>query len=245
MIARAVAAGLLLVSAATASPAEEIPVDVELVLAVDVSASIDAGQARLQREGYVAALTDETLIARIRGGQLGRIAVAYVEWADTQTTVVDWSIIEDDASARAFAAAIVGAPLVGGSATAMSAAVDYSVTLLGDNGIEGVRRVIDLSSDGRNSAGGPMALARQRAFDAGIVINGLPIVQRDARGQPVDPGLEEYFSRNVIGGAGAFLVVAEDIDAFPTAIRNKLFIEIAGACPANTACGRTQIADRD
>ncbi len=222
--------------------AQDKHVDVELVLAVDVSASIDAQQAQLQREGYVSALTDDSLIARIRAGFLGRIAVAYVEWSHVQTTIVDWTIIESKADALAFSDKVLTAPLVSGSATSISGAIDYSVVLLENNGIEGTRRVIDVSSDGRNSAGGPLVLARQRALNAGIVINGLPIIQREETGRPVDPGLEDYYASNVIGGPGAFIVVAEGIEAFPEAIRKKLFIEIAGHCAATADCRPTMLS---
>jgi len=246
---RPMACGLLATLVLMASPlpsvGDGLPVDVELVLAVDVSASIDAHQARLQREGYVAALTDRSLIDRIRAGFLGRIAIVYVEWSHVQTTVVDWTVIQDMAGARAFSDAILSAPLTSGSATSISGAIDYATSLLEDNAIDGARRVIDVSSDGRNSAGGPLVLARQRALDAGIVINGLPIIQRDATGRPVDPGLETYYAANVIGGAGAFLVVAEGIDAFPAAVRNKLFIEIAGRCAASTDCSGASLASAD
>jgi len=239
------ACGLLAVVLLPAPPAmaQRQPVDVELVLAVDVSASIDAQQAHLQREGYVAALTDPSLIARIRAGIVGRIAVTYVEWSDTQTTVVDWTLIEDLAGARAFSNAILNAPLVSGSATSITGALDFGVAVLESNDIEGARRVIDVSSDGRNSAGSPLVLARQRTLDAGIVINGLPIIQRDEAGRPVDPGLEAYYAANVIGGPGAFLVVAEGIEAFPEAIHNKLFIEIAGYCGAQPDCQATRTSN--
>lgn len=232
----ALALGLAVAGGAGAAAADSVAVDVELVLAVDVSASIDATQARLQREGYVAALTDLSLIDRIRSGPLGRIAIAYVEWSDVQKTVVDWTIIETRADAEAFSAMLLAAPLSSGSATSLSGAVDYGLTMLDENRFEGTRRVIDVSSDGRNSAGAPLIFTRQRALDSGVVINGLPIVQRDADGSPVDPGLQAYYANHVIGGPGAFLVVAEGLDAFPEAIRNKMFIEIADACRSTPAC---------
>lgn len=226
----------ILLGSASVAVANDEHVDVELVLAVDVSASIDARQARLQREGYVTALTDQSLIDRIRAGPLGRIAVTYVEWSETQTTIVDWTTIESAADARNFSDAILAAPLISGSATSISAAIDYSVALLDDNRFVGTRRVIDVSSDGRNSAGNPLIFSRERALATGIIINGLPIIQRDSGGRPVDPGLEAYYAVNVIGGPGAFLVVAEGRDAFPAAIRNKLFIEIADSCRRAETC---------
>ncbi|MEK9660287.1 MAG: DUF1194 domain-containing protein [Alphaproteobacteria bacterium] len=236
-IVRSLCAGLALAgTSGAAALADGVAVDVELVLAVDVSASIDADQARLQREGYVAALTDPDLIDRIRSGPLGRIAIAYVEWSDVQATIVDWTVIESKADAENFSARLLAAPVSSGSATSLSGAVDYSLTLLDENRYEGTRRVIDVSSDGRNSAGSPLIFTRQRALDSGVVINGLPIVQRDGNGRPVDPGLQAYYANHVIGGPGSFLVVAEGLDAFPEAVRNKMFIEIADACRDPWTC---------
>lgn len=225
--AYAVASLATLLAPASAQPRATRAVDLELVFAIDVSASIDAAEASLQRAGYVAALTTKRVIDTISAGPLGRIAVTYVEWAGGQTTVVDWTVIDGEASARAFADAVLAAPLSTGTTTSISGAIDYAAYLLDENDIEGTRRVIDISSDGRNSRGRPLVAARHDAIERGITINALPILRRDETGRIVNAGLDAYYANNVIGGPGAFIVKAEGIEAFPEAILNKLIIEIA------------------
>jgi hypothetical protein len=206
----------------------EVPVDLELVLASDVSASIDAEEAALQRAGYLAALTNREVIDTIRKGALGRIAVIYIEWAGGQQTVVDWTVIEDMASARAFAVALQTAPLSSGANTSISGALDYAAGLFDDNGFEGTRRVIDISGDGRNYTGRPLGFARADVLANGITINALPMIHLDADGSELNPGLDTYYSQRVVGGPGAFMVPALGANAFPAAILRKLIIEIAG-----------------
>jgi hypothetical protein len=216
--------------------AEDLPVDLELVLAVDISGSIDPSEARLQREGYVAALRHPRVIEAIKGGMLGRIALTYVEWAgeDNQRTLLDWTVIGDAASAFAFADALAEAPLMSGQWTSLSAAIDYAGPRFESNGFKGVRRVIDISGDGYNNRGRPVEAARDQAVGAGITINGLPIM--DDRPNPwgsLPPkDLDRYFRDRVIGGPGAFIVVANDYAAFAQAILSKLLLEIAGQTPA-------------
>ena len=206
----------------------EVPVDLELVLASDVSASIDAEEAALQRAGYLAALTNREVIDTIRKGALGRIAVIYMEWAGGQQTVVDWTVIEDMASARAFSVALQTAPLSSGANTSISGALDYAAGLFDDNGFEGTRRVIDISGDGRNYTGRPLGFARADVLANGITINALPMIHLDADGSELNPGLDTYYSQRVVGGPGAFMVPALGANAFPAAILRKLIIEIAG-----------------
>lgn len=217
-------------------PAAANPVDLELVLAVDISGSIDADEARLQRDGYVAALTDPEVIETIRRGTLGRIAVTYVEWAgaDTVQTIADWMLIEDNASARRFAAAIAKAPLQTALWTSISNVIEYALPRFGGNGFEGTRRVIDISGDGPNNQGGPVVKRRDLAAAAGVTINGLPIVNDRASpfGWPALPDLDLYYANCVIGGPGAFYVVANSFKDFARAIRKKLILEIAGYAPA-------------
>jgi len=229
MKAAFLAATLTMSFAAPASAqAPEIPVDLELVLASDVSASIDAEEAALQRAGYLAALTSPEVIDTIGKGVLGRIAIAYVEWAGTQRTIVGWTVIEDLASARAFAVALRSAPLSSGATTSISGALDYAAGLFDGNGIEGTRRVIDISGDGRNYAGRPLSFARADVLAGGITINALPMLHLDADGTVLNPGLDTYYSQRVVGGPGSFMVPALGTNAFPNAILKKLIIEIAG-----------------
>jgi len=217
--------------------AQEVPVDLELVLAVDISGSVDEVEARLQREGYIAALRHPDVIGAIRNGMLGRIALAYVEWAGDhyQRTMLDWTVIEDAAGAHAFADALAETPLMTAHWTSLSAAIDYAAPLFENNGIEGLRRVIDVSGDGYNNRGRPVQLARDQAVAAGITINGLPIVNDRLNpwgGRP-PANLDRYYEELVIGGPGAFIVVAEDYTAFASAILSKLLLEIAGDRPSS------------
>ena len=236
------AAGLLLgfalgAGAATAT-AQELPVDLELVLAVDVSGSIDAEEARRQREGYVAAIADEAVARAIQANFHRRIAVLYLEWAsaDYQRVALDWALIEDDASAKAFAGRLAAAPPRTARWTSISAAIDAAVPLFEGNGYAGDRRVIDVSGDGPNNRGRSVLAARDEAVARGIVINGLPIL--DDRTQPaglptpVEMDLDLYYSDHVIGGPGSFVVPAKDFTDFRLAILNKLIREIAGPPPA-------------
>jgi hypothetical protein len=207
----------------------QIAVDLELVLAIDISRSIDDEEARLQREGYVAAFTNPRVIEAIEGGTLGAIAVAYVEWAsyDYQRTVIPWMLIRDGESAAAFAEKIGALPRVSMSWTSISGAIDHSVRLFGQS-FQGTRRVIDISGDGVNNNGRPAGIARDEAVARGIVINGLPILNdRPNFGRPAEANLDVYYEHQVIGGPGAFMIAAEDFNAFASAILTKLIREIA------------------
>ena len=222
------AAAIVAFAAPVVAQAQEVPVDLELVLATDVSASIDKEEASLQRAGYLAALTSREVIDAIRTGVLGRIAITYIEWSGVQRTVVDWTVIEDLASARAFAVTLRSAPLSSGAATSISGALDYSASLFDDNGYDGTRRVIDISGDGRNYSGRPLSSARADVLADGITINALPMIHRDKDGQILNPGLDTYYSQRVVGGPGSFMVPALGTNAFPDAILKKLIIEISG-----------------
>jgi hypothetical protein len=211
--------------------AQARPVDLELVLAVDVSRSVDDDEARLQREGYIAALTSPQVIRAIRSGPMGAIAVTYVEWAsrDYQRTVIGWMPIDGEASAKAFAAQLAEAPRVSMNWTSISGAIDYAAGLFDGNGFEGNRRTIDVSGDGANNNGRPAEQARDEAVARGIVINGLPIINdRPNFGRPPEKDLDLYYESSVIGGPGSFMIVAEDFQAFAKAILTKLVREIAG-----------------
>jgi hypothetical protein len=230
----ALLAGLMALPAMPAT-AEDLPVDLELVLAVDISGSVDEVEARLQREGYIAALRHPDVIEAIEGGMFGRIAVAYVEWAGDhyQRTMLDWTVIEDRAGAADFADALAETPLLTAHWTSLSGAIDYAVPLFEDNGLKGFRRVIDISGDGHNNRGRPVEWARDEAVAAGITINGLPIVNDRPNpwgGRPPTE-LDIYFEERVIGGPGAFMIIAEDYTSFASAILSKLLLEIAGEQP--------------
>jgi hypothetical protein len=223
--------------AAFAVPAQaaDVPVDLELVLAIDVSGSIDEEEAALQRDGYMAALTDPDVIAAIKDGPTGRIAVAYIEWsnAEMQRTVVDWKVIDGLAAAREFVAALKANPPVRGRFTSISGAIDYAVPMFEKNGLEGARKAIDVSGDGPNNRGRRVTDARDDAVKRGITINGLPIVNDRPNffGRP-PPDLDLYYRDCVIGGPGALYVIAKDFQAFANAIRRKLLLEISGIAPA-------------
>ena len=210
-------------------------VDLELVLAVDVSSSIDEAEALRQREGHVAALADPDIIGAIRAGGYGRIAVIYLEWADAdfQRVVAPWTVIEDEADAQAFAAVLATAPVVSGRRTAIGAAIDSATTLIEENAYDGTRRVIDISGDGPQNAGSSLEAARERAGEAGITVNGLPI--ESARPSPFRPSVSidvaSYFENHVITGPGAFVSPSNEHQDFVEALRRKLIIEIAGLDP--------------
>jgi len=211
-------------------------VDVELVLAVDISYSVDEEEARRQREGYVAALASEDVIRSIQGGPLGRIAVTYVEWADSgfQRAAADWTVIASEADALDFAARVAAAPLERGHYTAIGAAIADSVLRIEQNELSAPRRIIDISGDGPQNQGLPLERARAQADAAQIVINGLPVISQDSGRwvRPVEMNLDGYFQDNVITGPGAFVLPARTEAEFREAILRKLVIEIAGALPS-------------
>jgi hypothetical protein len=214
-----------------APAAAEEPVDVALVLAVDVSRSIDEDEARLQREGYRAAVADPRVVEAIRGGMLGSVGIAYVEWAgiEYQRLVIPWVRIGSQRDAEGWATTLEGAPRASLSWTSISGAIDFSRRVLGECPFEATRRVIDVSGDGVNNSGPPAEQARDRAVADGITINGLPILNdRPTFGRPPPVPLDTYFRESVIGGAGAFVIAAEDFDSFGQAVRRKLIREIAG-----------------
>lgn len=215
--------------------AEARDVDLELVLAVDVSASIDEDEARLQRDGFIAAITSPEILRAIKSGPLGRIAVTYVEWAgyDAQNVAVAWTEITDEGDARRFASRIESGSGFRGHWTSISSVIDRSLALFGTGGFKGVRRVIDISGDGENNNGDVVLEARTRAVDAGVTINGLPIINGRVGPNGMAPAvdLELYYRDCVIGGTGAFLVVARGFPDFARAVRRKLFLELSGHRP--------------
>ena len=215
-------------------------VDLLLVLAVDASNSIDLEKAKLQRSGYVRAIAHPAVIAAIGMGRHGAIAILYLEWAspDEQYQVVDWTRIDGAVSALAFADTLERAPIEHGYWTSISAAIDRAASLIETAPFSSTRRMIDLSSDGRNNRGGPLLAARARALARGITINGLLVLPRRYNfSLPPEPGLGEYFDACVIGGPGAFTEIAEGIDDFVRAVRRKLVREIAGTSKGQRRAG--------
>ena len=210
-------------------------VDLELALAIDVSGSIDDEEANLQRAGYIAAFQNPRVIEAIRNGILGRIAVAYYEWAGHghNKMIADWTVIHDRASALAFAERLGDPPPETARRTAIGQAIVFGVPLFDRNDIEGTRRVIDISGDGPNNWGQRSTVSRDFAVAAGVTINGLPIVNdRPSRwGWPSIPNLDLYYRDCVIGGPGSFLVVANTFEDFSAAVLKKLIMEIAGLTP--------------
>jgi hypothetical protein len=227
-----------------AGPVRAEAVDVALVLAADVSRSIDAGEFRLQREGYAAGITSAKVLSAIQGGVHRAIAVCFVEWAGPEelAVVAKWTIIKDGESAAIFAQTLLDAPRSYSGRTAIGAGIDYAVAQFAESGVEAERRVIDVSGDGTNNAGRPVEDARDAAVAAGITINGLAIINQRPAGyffahtQPPE-GLPAYYRNNVIGGSGAFVQVVQDFNTFGEAIANKLLAEIA-AIPPNFADAR-------
>jgi hypothetical protein len=212
---------LALAAPAAATPGEEV--DLQLVLAIDVSGSIDDVEAQLQRNGYLRALVHPKVVEAIKSGPHGRIAVTYIEWAGDafQHTVIEWRVIHDEASARAFVSALAETPLLR--------------ERIAESGFRSTRRAIDVSGDGYNNIGRDVTAARDEAVAAGITINGLPIIndRPNPFGRPAVIDLDKYYESNVIGGPGAFVVFAKDFDSFAEAILHKLILEISGLTPGD------------
>ena len=206
-------------------------VDLALVLAVDVSLSMDPEEQRVQRQGYVAAFRSEAVKAAVRQGLIGRIAVTYVEWAGvgSQYVVVPWTVIGTAAEAEGFADQLTPARPRRAIWTSIAAVLDFSVALLRGAGVEATRQVIDVSGDGPNNQGREVTQARDDAVAAGIVINGLPLMISGATGPYDIPDLDLYYRDCVIGGPGAFMVPVRDVAEFATAIRTKIIREVADA----------------
>ncbi len=208
--------------------ASELEVDLELVLAVDVSNSVDDGEHAIQRAGYVEAIRHPDVWAAIERGILGRIALTYIEWAgpEKQRVTLPWHVIDSPQAARAAAEALAAEPIffTRGTGTSISRALIFSVQQIESNGIAGLRRVIDISGDGPNNRGMPPDVARDGVIARRITINGLPLVVRPAAD---GVAIDEYYEACVIGGPGAFLMPVRQADQLAPAIRHKLVREIA------------------
>jgi len=206
-------------------------VDVELILAVDVSYSMDMDELAIQREGYAQAIVSKEFLAALKTGPNGRIAVTYFEWAavNDQKVIIPWRVIDGPESADAVAAEIMKTPVRRASRTSISGAIDFAMPLFDANALHGIRRVIDISGDGPNNNGGPVTVARDAALERGVVINGLPIMAKELSFSTMDiENLDWYYEDCVIGGPGSFVVPIKERDKFKEAIRTKLVMEVAG-----------------
>lgn len=222
-------------AALAASPAAGPPtVDVALVLAVDVSYSMDAEEQALQREGYAQALVSQEFLNALRLGPNGRIVVAYVEWAGEheQKLVLPWRLIDGPASAKAVADEISAAPLRRVYRTSISGGLLFSLNLFEDSGYRALRRVIDVSGDGVNNQGRRVDTVRDEVVARGITINGLPLMLKRPNASTLDiDDLDLYYEDCVIGGPGAFVIPVRERAEFVTAIKTKMVLEVAGVVP--------------
>lgn len=220
-------------------------VDVELVLAVDVSYSMDMEELAIQREGYAQAIVSKEFLQALKSGPNGKIAVTYFEWAASsdQKLIIPWRLIDGPETADAVAAEIMKTPIRRASRTSISGAINYAMPLFVDNAYHGLRRVIDISGDGPNNNGAPVTIARDAAVEKGIVINGLPIMVKEPSFSTMDiDNLDLYYEDCVVGGPGSFVVTIKDRDKFKEAIRTKLVLEVAGRTPERRV---VPVADRE
>jgi Protein of unknown function (DUF1194) len=241
-IAALLAAGML-AGAAGAAPGQPPAVagrqdppsvDIELIIAVDVSYSMDTDELAVQREGYAQAIVSREFLQALKGGPNGKISVTYFEWSASsdQRLIVPWRVIDGPEAADAVASDIMRAPIRRGSRTSISGAILFATPLFDDNPNRGLRRVIDISGDGPNNNGPPVAPVREQALEKGIVINGLPIMIKEPSYSMMDiDHLDWYYEDCVIGGPGSFVVAIEDRERFKEAIRTKLVLEVAGRSP--------------
>jgi hypothetical protein len=209
-------------------------VDVELVLAVDVSYSMDMDELAVQREGYAQAIVSKEFLQALRSLPNGKISVTYFEWAasNDQKIIIPWRVIDGPETADAVADEILKAPIRRASRTSISGAIYFAMPLFESNPYPGLRRVIDISGDGPNNNGAPVTPARETALAKGITINGLPIMVKEPSFSTMDiENLDWYYEDCVIGGPGAFVVAIKDREKFREAIRTKLLLEVAGRTP--------------
>ncbi|MBP1873985.1 hypothetical protein J2Z19_003704 [Ensifer adhaerens] len=216
-----------LLAGSTSAERSSFDVDLELVLAVDVSYSMEIDEQQLQRQGYVDAFLQPELVAAIRSGPIGRIAVTYVEWGGSAVQVLPWTLIDGVDTARQFSETLQRQPTRRISFTSISNALAFSRHLFRLSPFRGVRRVIDISGDGPNNSGVPAPVARNSTVAQGIVIDGLPILLPRGDLESI-PDLDAYYEHCVIGGDGAFLLKVSDTSDFGEAILSKLIVEIRG-----------------
>ena len=223
----------------------EPKVDVELVLAVDVSYSMDMDELAVQREGYAKAIVSKEFLQALKALPNGKIAVTYFEWAasNDQKIIIPWRIIDGPETADAVADEILKAPIRRASRTSISGAINFAMSLLENNPYPGLRRVIDISGDGPNNNGVPVTPVRDEAISKGIIINGLPIMVKEPSYSTMDiENLDWYYEDCVIGGPGSFVVAIKDREKFKEAIRTKLLLEVADRTPDRPVI---PVADRE
>jgi hypothetical protein len=235
------ALSLLILAGAAALPAANAAaedVDLLLVLAADVSRSIDSEKFQLQRDGYAAAITDPRVLEAIKSGRAGRIGLSFVEWSGltSQRVVIDWTTIGDAEQAKSFADRLLEAPRSFADRTSISGAIEFAMSHLARAPLESARHTIDLSGDGTNNSGREVTQARDEAIAQGVTINGLVILSETPLAWNPDHtnpagGLENYYRNNVIGGPGGFVMAAEGFNSFGQAIVKKMIAEVAQADP--------------
>src|SRR5262245_24709035 len=206
-------------------------VDIELVLAVDVSLSMSPDELEIQRQGYAAALTHDRVIEAIQDGVHGRIAVTYVEWAgqSSQHIIVPWTVIATRDDALAFVKQLTANPPNSARRTSISGALLFAGDLFAESSFRGAKRVVDVSGDGANNQGPPVDAVRDAVAAQGVTINGLPLMTKGGMPSVFDIyNLDVYYTNCVIGGPGAFMIPVNDWSQFPEAIRRKLVLELAG-----------------
>jgi hypothetical protein len=211
-----------------------LTVDVELILAVDVSYSMDLDELAIQREGYAQAIVSKEFLQALKTLPNGRIAVTYFEWAASsdQKVIIPWRLIDGPETADAVSNEIMKTPIRRASRTSISGAIYFAMPLFDENPYHGLRRVIDISGDGPNNNGAPVVGARDEALAKGITINGLPIMVKEPSYSTMDiDNLDFYYEDCVIGGPGSFVVSIKDREKFKEAIRTKLLLEVAGRTP--------------
>ena len=209
-------------------------VDVELILAVDVSYSMDMDELAIQREGYAQAIVSKEFLQALKSGPNGKVSVTYFEWAASsdQKIIIPWRLIDGPETADAVANEIMKTPVRRASRTSISGAIYFAIPLFNEDPYHGLRRVIDISGDGPNNNGAPVTGARDEAVSKGIVINGLPIMVKEPSYSTMDiDNLDWYYEDCVTGGPGSFVVPIKDREKFKEAIRTKLLLEVAGRTP--------------
>ncbi len=225
------AVAIALLPALAQPAASQEVVDVELILAVDVSLSVSPTELAIQRDGYAAALTHESVIAAIRDGLHGRVAVAYVEWAgsDMQRIVVPWTVIAGREDAESFAERLTMHPPSSARRTSITGALQFALDMFAESSFRGLKRVVDVSGDGPNNQGGPVVEGRDALVEQGVTINGLPLMTSSGYTSVYDiENLDLYYEECVIGGPGAFVIPVNDWNQFPEAVRRKLVLELVG-----------------
>ncbi|SHH71071.1 DUF1194 domain-containing protein [Bradyrhizobium erythrophlei] len=221
-------------SAQSAQKQAAASVDIELILAVDVSYSMDMDELAIQREGYAQAIVSKEFLQALKSLPNGKISVTYFEWAASsdQKIIIPWRLIDGPETADAVAEEILKTPIRRASRTSISGAINFALPLFDEDPYHGLRRVIDISGDGPNNNGGPVTVARDAALEKGIIINGLPIMVKEPSYSTMDiDNLDFYYEDCVIGGPGSFVVSIKDREKFKEAIRSKLLLEVAGRTP--------------